>query len=74
MRVPTMCHECGSKSLTWMSFNHVRVGCQVQEGRLRTNEVECMFILGCDECSETLLTRNADDITRLLNAEQEQSE
>lgn len=72
MKVPTTCKECGGAALTWQTTNQVHLGCSVQNGRLVTSDVECLFFLGCDDCSETLLTLNADDITRSLNAAQEQ--
>lgn len=67
MKVPTKCRECGGESLTWDTHNRIRLGCPVQQGRLKTNEVECLFVLGCDECSETLAVLSADDIAGLLN-------
>ena len=62
-----LCGNCGSSSLTWQTHNVIRLGCAVQQGRLNTNEVQAMFVLGCDDCSETIAVRNADDIARLLN-------
>lgn len=61
------CGSCGGTSLTWQTHNVIRVGCPVQQGRLNTNEVECLFVLGCDDCSETLAVCSADDIAKLLN-------
>lgn len=54
------CPECGSKSLTW--DNKVTTYSGVQEGRLRTNEMTCVFFLGCDSCSATLEIVNADKV------------
>lgn len=59
------CRHCGSTSLTWLATNQNRSG--VQEGRLRTNEVSCIFVLGCDDCSETLRAVSADKIADRLN-------
>lgn len=61
------CKSCGSKSLTWQTHNRIHLGCAVQQGRLKTNEVECLFVLGCDDCSETLVVRTADQVARMLN-------
>lgn len=61
------CKECGSESLTWQADNRVHRGCSVQNGRLRLSEVEGLFVLGCDECSETLATISADQVAKLMN-------
>jgi hypothetical protein len=62
----TTCKACGSAALTWHTTNTNRSG--VQEGRLRTHEVDCVFFLGCDACSETLATVSADKVVELMNA------
>jgi len=59
------CKECGSTSLTWQTSNITRSG--FQQGRLNTNDIECLFFLGCDECSETLATVCADKVADLMN-------
>jgi len=47
------CPECGSEKLTWDTG--VRSACNgVVDGRFKMNEIEGIFILGCDECSETV--------------------
>ena len=61
------CKECGSESLTWFAHNANRSG--VMEGRLRTHEVSCLFILGCDDCSETLKVVSADKIAERMNVQ-----
>ncbi|MCO7655675.1 hypothetical protein NJC11_29700 [Pseudomonas aeruginosa] len=61
----TECRACGSESLTWFTNNVTFSG--VQQGRLRTSEVICQFVLGCDSCSETLAVVSADKIADLLN-------
>lgn len=58
------CRECGGTSLTWAAHNENRSG--IQEGRLRTHEVTCVFVLGCDDCSETLAVVSADSIAAYL--------
>lgn len=61
---PSECKECGGTSLTW--FASTRIRNDVVQGRLRTNDTECVFVLGCDECSETLHVAKADAIAELL--------
>ena len=63
--VPSYCKECGGLKLTWFTNIENRSG--VQEGRLRTQEVSCVFVLGCDNCSETLKVVSADKIAEMLN-------
>lgn len=62
----TECRECGSASLTWDTVNRVNNG--VQQGRLNTRDVQCVFFLGCDDCSETLALIGADTVASKLNA------
>lgn len=57
--------ECGSTHLSWDSRNKAPAG--VPEGRLRTNEVDCEFFLGCDDCSETVDTIPVTVVIRELN-------
>lgn len=54
------CRECGGTSLTW--YSHIKSNSGVDEGRLRTGEMSCVFFLGCDDCSETLAWMDADKI------------
>ena len=61
----TECKECGSTHLTWQTSIINRSN--VQQGRLNTSDVECVFFLGCDECSETLQTISADSVAGLMN-------
>lgn len=63
---PAECKECGGSQLTWQSSIVNRS--DVQQGRLNTRDVECLFFLGCDECSETLMTIGADKVAGLMNA------
>jgi hypothetical protein len=62
----TECKECGSTQLTWQTSIINRSN--VQQGRLNTSDVACLFFLGCDECSETLQTISADEVANLMNA------
>ncbi|WP_329760629.1 hypothetical protein [Stenotrophomonas geniculata] len=61
---PTRCRHCESTDLEW--FAHVRAVNDVPHGRLTTHDVGCVFVLGCNECSETLHTVKADSIAALL--------
>ncbi|HCC4868737.1 TPA: hypothetical protein M5N95_004640 [Pseudomonas aeruginosa] len=65
MKHPKVCRECGGKSLTWMTSNVTYSG--VQNGRLKTSEVTCLFVLGCDECSATVCVVPADKIAEAMN-------
>lgn len=62
----TQCKVCGSHDLTWFTSNLNRS--DVQQGRLRTGDVECVYFLGCDACSETLAMVPAEQLTDLLNS------
>ncbi|HYD60535.1 MAG TPA: hypothetical protein VEC35_09285 [Noviherbaspirillum sp.] len=62
----TTCKECGSTHLTWQTSIVNRSN--VQQGRLTTRDVECVFFLGCDDCSETLATISADKVAGQMNA------
>lgn len=62
----THCRHCGSTALTWA--NSIVNRSDVQQGRLNTADVECLFYLGCDTCSETLTVVSADRIADLVNA------
>ena len=60
------CSNCSSRELTWYSGLQNTSG--VVEGRLRTCEINPIFYLGCDECSETLKVVNGDESASLLNS------
>lgn len=62
----TECKKCGSTKLTWQTSNVIRN--DIQQGRLRTSDVECQFFLGCDDCSETLYVIRADRLAGLMNS------
>lgn len=61
----TACKVCGSNKLTWQTSIVNRS--TVVQGRLNTGDVECIFFLGCDHCSETLATVSADKVVGLIN-------
>lgn len=58
------CKECGSDALFWFSSNSNTS--DIAEGRLRTNEVTCTFVLGCADCSATIKTVRADRIAECM--------
>ena len=60
------CPECGSTVLEWGSTQ--KGPADVVDGRLRLNEVESVFVLGCTECSETVRTMGAHEVCRMLSA------
>lgn len=61
------CTHCGSTELSWQTFNHNGSG--VVDGRLRANEIQCKFVLGCDDCSETLRVVLADEVAGMLDSQ-----
>ena len=62
----TKCRNCGSYLNSYFTSN--RVSSVAVDGRLKSSEISCDFILGCDECSETLRVVPADEIARQMNA------
>ena len=64
LSVAEECPECGSATLEW---GHTQKGpADVADGRLRLNEVDAVFVLGCTECSETVRAMSADKACQLL--------
>lgn len=68
----TACKECRGTALTWQTSIINRS--EVQQGRLNTRDVECVFFLGCDHCSETLAMVSADKVAGLMNSQAEQDQ
>ena len=66
-RFPTSCKHCGSVDLEW--FDAVRNASDATEGRLRSHDVRCWFVLGCNECSETLMTVPSGVIATAMNTQ-----
>lgn len=63
------CKNCGSESATWTVSTRVsRHAAGVPDGRFKSNEILPIAYLGCDHCSETLRTIEAEDIEEILNA------
>ena len=65
MKIPKSCGECESDDLFWFAQNTVPNG--IQQNRLNTHDVQCVFVLGCNNCSETLRLVSADQIAELMN-------
>lgn len=65
--VSTKCPECGSLHLSWFcsKFNKS----DAVDGRLRMHDVGVKFVLGCDECSETVQVTSCDEIAERLTKE-----
>ncbi len=63
--IPTTCKNCGSSKLEW--FDAVRNASHAVEGRLRSQDVRCWFVIGCSECSETLGTLPSYLIAEAMN-------
>lgn len=62
----TSCRSCGSRHLTWHARAQNRGG--VQDGRISMHEVRVIFVLGCDECSETLRIGDGDAVAAAMTA------
>lgn len=58
------CKECGSQFLSWQPCMVNNGG--VVDGRLRMSEVSCNFVLGCDDCSETVFVVSADKVAAIM--------
>lgn len=63
------CRECGSKALSW-GFAIINKS-TVQNGLLRISDVDGLFYLGCDACSETVTKVSPDEAVELLSALQQ---
>ena len=66
MKIPKICTNCEGTDLAWFAVSHHNGN--IVDGRLKLNEVQPMFSLGCEECSETLLVLPASEIAALLNS------
>lgn len=58
------CPECKSNRLTWICMA-TNTG-DVVDGRLRLHEIDVLFVLGCDDCSETVAVRSGADVATAL--------
>lgn len=62
---PKLCSNCQGNDLRWHVGTHNGSG--VVDGRLRSHDLSVQFYLGCEECSETLMTVYADDFMDKFN-------
>ncbi|MBB3832507.1 hypothetical protein FHR55_000673 [Xanthomonas arboricola] len=62
--MPAACKHCDGRAFEW--FPHCRAASDVQDGRLRAHDVRFDFVLGCLDCSETLMIVPADRIAATL--------
>lgn len=65
--MPTTCPECGSTQLSWFCSTYNKS--DVIDGRLRVHDVGVNFVLGCDECSETVQVVSGDKIAERMTRE-----
>jgi hypothetical protein len=61
---PVFCKNCQGENFTWYAGKRNMGG--VQDGLIKMNEIEPIFFLGCDECSETLSIINADFVAEIM--------
>ena len=61
----TQCPHCKGENLSWFCTTHN--SSDAQDGRLRMHDVEAKFVLGCDDCSETVQVVSGDKIAAHLN-------
>lgn len=59
------CYHCGGPT-EW--FTKICNQTLVANGRLKTSDVNCVFVRGCTYCGETVELKSADDIAAILNA------
>lgn len=60
VKPPVRCNNCGGIKLKWHA--DIRVPSSVVDWRLRAHEVKPIFVLGCEECSETVAVAPAEEI------------
>lgn len=65
IEIPAACSNCERTAMSW--FPSLKVVNPIQNGRLMVSDVKPIFVLGCDDCSETLLVVEAEVIAGLLN-------
>jgi hypothetical protein len=58
------CPECGSTDVSWHC--HTKVNGAAPDGRLRAHEVDAIFVLGCNYCSETIDIKTSEEIAASL--------
>jgi len=58
------CRNCKSEDLSWFVAKKNTSG--VVDGRLCMHDIKVIFVLGCNECSETLKIVDADIVAENL--------
>lgn len=66
MDIAEQCPECGSDDIEFQC--HQTTKSSAGDGRLRLNEVDTLFVLGCNYCSETIQTLTGDEAAHALTA------
>lgn len=62
------CPSCGGTRLEWGFGSYPTRGSgNVQDGRFKVGEVETVFFLACEECSELVRNVYPEDIVRFFN-------
>lgn len=65
--VTNTCPKCNAGgTVVW--FSHNKITSTVQQNRLNTSDVECLFVQGCEACGETLKTLRPYHIVEMLAA------
>lgn len=68
MIIPERCPECKEPTDhvgVWFVHTNTR-NSDVQNGLLRLADVSVDFVLGCEECSATIMTVAADDVATAM--------
>jgi hypothetical protein len=66
MEIADHCPECGSDDIEFQCQQTTKS--PAGDGRLRLNEVDTLFVLGCNYCSETIQTLTGDEAAHALTA------
>lgn len=61
------CTNCDSERLEWQTDIHTPAG--IVQGRLKSSDCTPTFVLGCVECSETIIVIHADYVAQWLTAQ-----
>jgi len=71
MDIPNNCRECGGQDLRW--FADVENTGPAVDGRIKANEMQNIFVLGCEDCCETIKVVSGNEIAELLNDKKKQN-
>lgn len=61
MSIKAKCPNCGSTNLSSPQISLVNTGPAI-DGRLRMNEIVPRFVVGCNDCSETIAVLHEDQV------------